>query len=397
MDVTVFPAKNGDAILIDSEDELILIDGGYPSTFTNYIKPELIRLAKEKRSLSLLVVSHIDGDHVGGILKFLAENTKENIIPIKEIWHNTYRHMKPINPDPYKGKLTGESVASMLVKNIAFSIPEDGISSGDISAMQGTKLGAAILQGLYNWNKVYKGDAVSTDNGAVIRIGEKITINLLSPDNGKLETLFKYWLNEMYKKGFVDSPVEGAAFDDAYEYLISLEKKPLMPKFIDVTHSSTVDLEKMAADDFPEDQSPTNGSSISFVLESEGKRLMFLSDAHPSLIITSLANHYGRDAFPIQFDLVKIPHHGSVGNSTKELYQAIDSNQFIISTDGSGHNHPDLETIARIVTRPTTSIRCIYFNYPNKAAKLLDNNELKEKYNYQIFVGNGKQPQVISL
>ena len=45
----------------------------------------------------MLVVTHIDNDHIGGIIELLKENgSNENphIIEIRNIWHNSYRHLQ---------------------------------------------------------------------------------------------------------------------------------------------------------------------------------------------------------------------------------------------------------------------------------------------------------------
>ena len=59
----MYPAKNGDAFLIReevTEPTAILIDGGYASTFHDYISPDLKHLAKLDYSLDLVVATHID-------------------------------------------------------------------------------------------------------------------------------------------------------------------------------------------------------------------------------------------------------------------------------------------------------------------------------------------------
>ena len=43
------------------------------------------------------------------------------------------------------------------------------------------------------------------------------------------------------------------------------------------------------------------------------------------------------------------PHHGSHGTHSVELMQEIRAKRFLISTDGSRHKHPHIESIARTV------------------------------------------------
>ena len=93
----MFPAKNGDSFLIQTgtmQNDYILIDGGYSSTFTNYIKPELMKLNEQNYKLGLVVNTHIDEDHIKGIIKFVQDNgvsTHTSVIPIEKFWHNSLR------------------------------------------------------------------------------------------------------------------------------------------------------------------------------------------------------------------------------------------------------------------------------------------------------------------
>ena len=70
MRIKMLPALNGDCILVEySPAHFILIDGGYVDTYQNYLLPKLKEIAARGGSLDLLVVTHIDSDHVSGIIK----------------------------------------------------------------------------------------------------------------------------------------------------------------------------------------------------------------------------------------------------------------------------------------------------------------------------------------
>lgn len=77
------------------------------------------------------------------------------------------------------------------------------------------------------------------------------------------------------------------------------------------------------------DSSPTNTASIIVVLEFDDKKLLFTGDAPADNIIASLDKYYPTD----RFEIVKLPHHGSYRNITRELIRRIDTNQVIISTN----------------------------------------------------------------
>lgn len=64
---------------------------------------------------------------------------------------------------------------------------------------------------------------------------------------------------------------------------------------------------------------------------------------------------------PLSVDYVKLSHHGSQHNTSPEFLKLIECQNYIISTNGSGHGHPDKRTLARIADRHPHST--IWFNY----------------------------------
>ena len=73
--IEFFPASVGDSILIrcfSRDDTLnILVDGGVKETYKNQIESRLQNLKSEGQKLDLVVITHIDTDHIGGILELL--------------------------------------------------------------------------------------------------------------------------------------------------------------------------------------------------------------------------------------------------------------------------------------------------------------------------------------
>ena len=71
------PAKHGDCLILhygpDGDPSLILIDGGPDTVYRQVLLPRLSQI-KEERSISgplpisLAMVSHIDDDHINGLL-----------------------------------------------------------------------------------------------------------------------------------------------------------------------------------------------------------------------------------------------------------------------------------------------------------------------------------------
>lgn len=89
------------------------------------------------------------------------------------------------------------------------------------------------------------------------------------------------------------------------------------------------------------DRSINNKNSVVLIFEYEGHRLLFLGDAWAEDIITALGKGMQR------FDMVKLSHHGAVGNLTEEFRNHICCDNYLICTDGI--MHPDKQTIAKLI------------------------------------------------
>lgn len=384
--ITFLPALNGDCILITSNNGNILIDGGYVNTYNDYLKSRLMKLSNNHEFLSLCVVTHIDSDHISGIVKLFEENKNNEIITIKNIWHNSFRHLQ----------LKEHIIDNKSNENYSFPsyLKEEIKGQVKISGEQGSNLASLVIKSEIAWNKQFDGNAVEISNPLIV-LDNAIKIRLLSPNKDKLDLLYKFWKKELYKKGLIDKNHTQEFWDDAFEFLLAKEKQKLKKDVKLISGQEEYDFEKILENPFEIDDSSTNGSSISFILEINDKKILILGDAHPDIIVESLKKIY--DDFPIYFNLIKLSHHGSFANNSPELLAMIDSDKFVFSTNGGIYNHPDIETVAWIVTKKDVRSRILYFNYELAITNKLMNDKYKEKYNYNIIIPEFEEPLEIDL
>lgn len=120
-------------------------------------------------------------------------------------------------------------------------------------------------------------------------------------------------------------------------------------------------IEELKLNQFAEDDDVPNGSSIAFILKYKNYSGLFLADAHPSDIISSLKSLGYSSVNKLKVNFVKVAHHGSKVNTNDELLSLIDCTNYIFSANGISHFHPDKEVLARIVThesrKPDTKIK----------------------------------------
>ncbi|UKS29949.1 MBL fold metallo-hydrolase [Paenibacillus sp. HWE-109] len=402
--IEMFPAKEGDSFLItlgENPKFNILIDGGLEDTYTDYLEKRLIELSGNNEQIDLLVVSHIDEDHILGILELLKKNGNSNnpqIIKIAEVWYNSYRHLEM---ERSKNSISEEEriILKSMITTMSSSRENENNESKDISGRQGSTLAALLYSGAYSWNTHLDMKAVNVDCKDIVQVNEKIKIRILSPNAKKLSRLRTVWKNQLnsYKLGF--KLTDDKIFDDAFEfYMLSRPEIDSIDENRDISSKKVVsDLEILSKTNLEKDRSPTNGSSISFIIEYLNFKLLFLADSHSDIIIEKIKELIEKEDYLPNFDVIKVPHHGSGRNNPSELYELIDSENYLVSTDGMKNEHPDMATLAKIVTRDTLYTRKIYLNYPNPILSKINDEESKLKYKYDLKIPSSGESTIITL
>lgn len=380
--IELLPALNGDCILVEySPARFILIDGGYVDTYQNYLLPKLKDIATRGGRLDLLVVTHIDSDHISGIVKLLEED--ELPIPIDSIWYNGYRHVQS------NVKVTTDTEMFVHKGICKVALEED---NKPISAKQGCTLSTLIMQKGLVWNKPVGGGVIKAPLS--IPIGTAV-IHILSPNDCDIDELNYFWKKRLIKDGLLSKAHSNEFWDDAFEFSLSKEKPGF--HFHEKKVSISYDLQKIAGELYIPDTSATNGSSISFLLEIEGKKVLFLGDSHSETIEESLEMLYGKETKPYRFDAVKVSHHGSYNNNSPKLFSMISCDKWLISTNGDIYNHPDLPTLAYIITQDTGRSKELYFNYRLPVCEELIKEEYHNDYQFEVIIPNGENGVTITV
>lgn len=344
--VKFLKALHGDSILISREtNEVstnILIDGGPAAAFkrhpynagSGYLKSALDEIKDKKGFIDLVVLTHIDDDHIGGMLAAFVEDGYLSDLS-KAVWFNS-------------GELLADIFEKESLDQNNIYIEADGAKL--TSVKQGIKL-ENHLEGLgIQTECLIKAGGVYEINGFIFKI--------LSPNDFGLNKLLDKWDKEsLTLKTSIDQN----------DYNLTLK-------------------EIIDNDSFQEDKAIPNGSSIAFILEFDSYKMLFLADAHPSVIVESLRGMGYSESERIKLDLVQLSHHGSKFNTSHELLSVIDCNNFIISTDGSKHSLPNKTTLARVYKYfPHSSI---FFNYPELIERMFEKSE-RENITLKLLDANG--------
>lgn len=100
-------------------------------------------------------------------------------------------------------------------------------------------------------------------------------------------------------------------------------------------------------DDDAQDSSKTNAQSAIIVCHIHGKDVLLPGDAVPSKLSAAL-DFYRKNKIA-RFDLVKLPHHGSYKNITKDILSKIECSDYVVTTDGSQFYHPNKKMMLKII------------------------------------------------
>nr|WP_315245311.1 AVAST type 1 anti-phage system MBL fold metallo-hydrolase Avs1a [uncultured Albidiferax sp.] len=381
----MYPAKNGDAFLVQASGSHILIDAGYASTFHEHILNDLQQVANAGHVLDLLICTHIDKDHIGGLLEFISSNGPQgarSIIEVKEVWHNSLRSLPsaPGTPD----SMADSQLLEAIQRRGFLLPPAPGPAANPISAKQGSSLATLLKQLGYLWN-TGDGTRCMTSGRSAHALPKGVQVQLIGPSMARLQELRSWWLNQMRRLSYKGGAAVGPMVEDAYEMLCASTREPMPATVKTISAGGS----KRLAELYVPDVSPTNGSSIAAVIEAEGRRLLFLGDAWAQDVAAELKHMHGADALQM-FDVIKVSHHGSIHNTSVDLLSLIDAPVFLVSSNGSAHNHPDFEVLAEIVDRPATFERTIYVNYETPASTRLRTHASRSgaKFNVEVVQGD---------
>lgn len=336
-------------LILENDDErfTIMIDcGKYNSSVKKYVRDDL------KLHIDLLIVTHIDNDHVCGVTKML--NSEPDLF-IGEVLFNSYQR-EPIKTSDI---LTPEQKDRIKRLKGNLDIIADIVEDSKINAEDARLLSEAIINyekknGREIWKRAYITNVTEDLNlGAESQFGK---LAFLSPSATELQELDREFLH-MFKVLFYPHTKEDFVNNTTiYELMIQYINRKDEPEFehekINSVASLTSKFFKQMEQDHSTETTYSNKASMAFMwLYNDIPRMLFLGDASHERIYESLKEKF--DNLPLFLDLIKISHHGSKKNTSTELMNIIDSPLYIIP-GGRDNGSPSYETLAKILIRPLT-------------------------------------------
>lgn len=329
MTLEMLPALHGDALLLEWGDtqrtRRLLVDGGPIGAFGS-LRARLDALPAGDRRFELIVLSHVDTDHVDGLVRLFAEPKPWPFV-VKDVWFNGWRHLEQAHG--LLGGKQGEYFSALLSRRL------------DPRA----------------WNGAFDGQAVLVPDVGPLPEKELpggLKLTLLSPTPAKMDRMRDAWRKDL---GDAISPGD---LDGAWEVLARQKRYLPGQGLLGSTPALDALLEKQSRPD----KAAANGSSIALLAEFAGKSVLLLADAHADVITASLQRLLqARGLKRLPVGAVKLAHHGSKGNVSDELLALVDSPNFLFSSNGAIFRHPDDETVQRVIARSVQARLTLCFNY----------------------------------
>ena len=354
----VLRARKGDCLMLHygsaDEPHLMVIDGGPANVYKPHLKPRLLKIhegrgleEEDPLPVDVVMVSHLDDDHINGILGLTKEQRSDPDVRLEvdSLWHNSFDDLLKTRPTELKVEQGFGAAAFDGGGESGFalaSIGQNALASDDLKdkdEMQSAKVLASIPQGrqlrddakVLGWtaNRAFKGKLIFATNATkavALKGGLKVTVvGPMQPELLALQKAHDKWLRDQEKKKKISPESALAAFVD---------------------------------------ESAPNLSSIVVIAEAEGKRMLLTGDARGDKILeglelVGLLEKGGN----MHVDVLKVPHHGSDNNMAPIFFRRVTADHYVFSGNGE-HGNPERETLKMLLDARGNGDYEIHLTYP---------------------------------
>lgn len=398
MKLRIFQSEKGDCLLLEGNaGGRMLCDGGMASSMQSHVRSELAKLRKQGQMIDYVYVSHIDQDHISGVLRLLEDELLWRVydhhqnsgqpsakpkVPrppqIGGIFHNAFRDQVDAN----LGKVTDmlataaniglSSSQSRFValgaemQNIALSVPE----AIHVSHLASSRILGIPVNQLPGSSQPAKLLMVRAKQKS-FPIGS-MTFTIVGPTADEIEMLRDGW------NAYLADP----------ENLTSLRKlKDKLEKSardVGQTQISQSEWESYKGVTVP------NIASLMFMVEENGKRLLLTGDSQQDIILKGLKQTGYLNDGSCHVDALKVQHHGSENNLDADFCRKVSADHYIFCGNGE-HGNPDPRVIKTIyesrlgpsgarAVAPTAAGRSFTFWFSTTSNAQKPNSDEKESF-----------------
>ena len=297
VDVYLLPANEGDCLWVrygkkEGTRHNIIIDGGVESNGGDIAS--IIENIAERNEKVDIFVTHIDGDHIRGLIKGIGISNAEVLKKcVDTIYFNNKKDiLDKFRIDSISSEGLEESIKTYIPSGKGYSISE----------------AVSLLE-------ILKKKEIDDKIDGCVFAGRNICIagaslKIVSPSDKELIQ----FVTKCTKK--VD---EDGAVTKGYS--------------ANMPQNLNIDLKDLMNEKFPPaDSSITNRVSIGFIFEYDDAKIAFWGDAVAPVICRGLKRFGINSEFEV--DAVKTSHHGSSRNISNQLLNLIKTDTYLISSNG---------------------------------------------------------------
>ena len=374
MKITAFHAADGDCLLLASSGSPVrrmLVDGGRKGSYEDNTRKFLGQLQANDDKLDVVCVSHIDDDHISGILRLVEDEVEwrafeflKTRVPtatppsiarppeIGEVWHNGLFRLvgDEIGAEP---EIVLSSVATLLAGSPREDLRDraselDDLATGEISSMELSRrlsteqLGIAL-------NPRTGGKLIKRSASGPPGPGEQVTLGslkifLLGPSDDDIEKLRVEW------QTFLSESQD--ALEKLHKRMVDDEKDlgTLSPRIV------ANPLLDQALGEGLGGVTEANLASIMLLVEEGGSTVLLTGDGVSTEILEGLARHNKLDSNGrIHVNVLKVQHHGALANVETKFVKQVTADNYIFCGNGN-HDNPEVEVVEAFAKARLTGI-----------------------------------------
>jgi hypothetical protein len=319
MNLNVLQAAYGDCMILKSGSQSkssqtnsyhFLIDGGPASTYNAGLRGELQKIRENGGRVDLLIVSHVDNDHINGLLKLMQDlslqkaSNKRWTIEIDALWYNAF------------SRTIGEHIEGRLRNLLRNTQTVFKTRSRALMTVRGIREGHDLYQYAHDLaieiNPQFNNDIIVVNaRPKELKFGD-IKFFVIGPTRKNLEDLRKQWLDWLDK--------HEKALKTRADYRLDIQA----------------------------DKSIPNLSSIMFLAKEDDNTILFTGDGLGEHVIYGLKqSKLLGSSRSVHVNILKLPHHGSDRNITRDFFTSVTADKYLISANGRDDN-PSFLTLSWI-------------------------------------------------
>jgi beta-lactamase superfamily II metal-dependent hydrolase len=356
MKLRIFQSDNGDCLLLTGADgRNMLIDGGMRSAFKTHVLPHLGRLREAGEQLDLVCVSHIDEDHIAGVLELLdteiawrvhdfrqskTRPTKAPAAPrpppVGGIWHNAFGALLDRDAGDV-GDLFAQSSRTLALsadagwRDLAATHHDLGLSVDEAIRLS-LRIGDEQLKIPLNAEFGKRLILTREPAGVDASLGG-MQIRVLGPFAADVQRLKKDWDDWLAAHAERVAKLQETARKDAEQLRTSVAAGEVSQ--LDLLLSGLGNRSAVT---------PPNLASVLLLVEEGNKRVLLTGDGHADDILAGLEHHGVLPADgTTRVDVLKVQHHGSKNNVHEAFFRRVLARHYVFCGNGEyGNPHLDV-------------------------------------------------------